>query len=233
MRSRRNHRLFGIILLNTLLVLLLIVVVFRMGQGRPERDVTTFPGLWAATAASSGGTYIATGSFDNASELFYYLDSQSGRLSAALLARSTPSFCKTYTRNIRADFVQAVQQLKLPLPANPQFLMVTGDGDIRQFGAGEMNKTSKSLAYIAEVSTGLVLVYTIPNEGDRDLEISGGDIIFWTYARLNTGTGELSAPAGVQLPIRAPVPTVPKQPTQPSGRAGSGPEQIKSTGYRW
>ncbi|MDD3587730.1 MAG: hypothetical protein PHQ75_11170 [Thermoguttaceae bacterium] len=233
MNSKRIRQSFSLTLLNTLLILVLLVVAFRTGQPRSNRDPLTLPGLWATTAASGGGSYIATGSFDNTSDLFFYLDSQSGRLSAALLSRSTPSFVKSYTRNIRADLIQATQQLKLPLPANPQFIMATGDGDIRQYGAGEMNKISKSLAYVTEVNSGLVLVYAIPNEGDRDLQINGGEIIFWTYARLNTGTGEASVPVKVQAPGPAQRPVTPKQPAQPSGRKGSTPEQIKSTGFHW
>ncbi|MDO5565393.1 MAG: hypothetical protein Q4G59_01960 [Planctomycetia bacterium] len=233
MNSKRIRQSFSLTLLNTLLILVLLVVAFRAGQTPSDREPAAIPGLWAATAASSGGSYIATGSFDNASDLFYYLDSQSGRLSAALLSRSTPSFVKTYTRNIRTDFTQAVQQLKLPLPVNPQFIMVTGDGDIRQYGAGEMNKIAKSVAYIAEINTGIVLVYAIPNEGDRDLQINGGKIVFWTYARLNTGSGEIPVPAKVQGPGPVQMPAAPKQPAQPAGRKGAAPEQIKSTGFHW
>ncbi|MDO5553878.1 MAG: hypothetical protein Q4G68_08950 [Planctomycetia bacterium] len=148
---------------------------------------SAFPLANATASTLSEGVSLATGSFNGANELLYYLDSQSGRLTAALLARGEQAFTKLYTRNIKADLTQAAGELKMSTPPETRFIMVTGDADIRQVGAGEMNKVSQSFLYVAEINSGIVLVYAIPNEGDRDLTISNGEIIFWTFARLNNG----------------------------------------------
>lgn len=146
--------------------------------------------LLASASCESQGAVLSTGWFNNNTEALYYLDSQSGRLSAGLLSRNDPEFLKTYSRNIKADLQQAVSELKsVPFPQNPTFIMVTGDGDVRNIGAAEMNSLSKSFIYVAEVNTGIVLVYILPTEGDRDLEVENGEIVYWTFARLNAGTG--------------------------------------------
>jgi hypothetical protein len=125
-------------------------------------------------------------------EALYYLDSQSGRLSAALMARSDPEFVKTYTRNIKADLLNSLRLFpNVPAPSRLNFIMVSGDSDARNVGAGDTNSLAKSFLYVAETQTGLVLVYALPQEGDRDLPIDKGEIIFLTCARLNPGTGEV------------------------------------------
>lgn len=150
-----------------------------------------FPiGLSASASCESNGAVLSTGYFNNNVEALYYLDSQSGRLSAALLSRSDPEFVKTYTRNIKADLQKALQDFaNVPVPPRPNFIMVSGEGDARNVGAGEMNNLAKSFIYVAETQTGIVLVYILPLEGNRDLAVNKGEIAFWTYARLNSGTG--------------------------------------------
>lgn len=161
-------------------------LAFYAGMWRGKNSPLELPPVWASASCESEGCVIATGTFAGATEALYYLDSQSGRLSAAILSRSVPAFNKMYTRNIKADLVESLNQLKLPIPAVPRFVMVTGENDVRQVGS-DMSKITKAFVYIAEANTGVVLVYALPNEGDRDLDIQNGEIYFWTYARLNNG----------------------------------------------
>ncbi|MBQ3388949.1 MAG: hypothetical protein IJG60_07035 [Thermoguttaceae bacterium] len=147
-------------------------------------------GLSATASSESSGAVLATGYFNSNVEALYYLDSQSGRLSAALMARSDPEFVKTYTRNIKADLLDSLRLFpNIPAPARPNFIMVSGESDARSVGAGDTNNLAKSFIYVAETQTGLVLVYVVPQEGDRDLPIDKGEIVFLTCARLNPGTG--------------------------------------------
>ncbi len=148
-------------------------------------------GILATASSESSGAVLSTGYFNNNVEALYYLDSQSGRLSAALMARSDPVFVKTYTRNIKADLLDSLRLFpNIAPPQRPNFIMVTGDSDARNVGAGETGNLSKSFVYVAETQTGLVLVYILPQEGDRDLPVDSGEIVFLTCARLNQGTGE-------------------------------------------
>ena len=190
-----------------------LAAAFAIGKstGRTE----SFPwsratGISAVSSCESCGAVISTGYFNNNAEALYYLDSQSGRLSAALLSRSDPEFVKTYTRNIKGDFVEALGSYpNVPVPPRPNFIMVTGDSDIRNVGAGEMNNLAKSFVYVAEVQTGIVLVYILPLEGDRDLAVEKGEIEFWTFARLNTGTGIMVPANSTNPPAAAPAAPAP------------------------
>lgn len=171
-------------------------------------------GLLASASCESNGAVLSTGYFNNNVEALYYLDSQTGRLSAALLSRSDPEFLKTYTRNIKTDLQEALQNFSnVPVPPRPNFIMVSGDGDVRNVGAGEMNNLAKSFIYVAETQTGIVLVYILPLEGDRDLAVNKGEIAFWTFARLTSGTGIIS-------PL----------PTRGGERSGSSAKMIQRSG---
>ena len=108
------------------------------------------------------------------------------------MARSDPDFIKTYTRNIKADLYESLRLYpNVPVPQRPNFIMVSGESDARKVGAGETGNLAKSFIYVAETQTGMVLVYILPQEGDRDLPIDRGEIVFLTSARLNQGTGEI------------------------------------------
>ena len=50
-----------------------------------------------------------------------------------------------------------------------------------------MTVFSKSFVYVAEINTGVVLVYALPGANERDLLVKDGEIVFWTCARLNDG----------------------------------------------
>lgn len=164
-------------------------------NSRSERSFST--GLLTTASCAANGATISTGSFNGNTEVLYYLDSQSGRLTAGLLSRSDPTFIKTYARNVKADLQASVEKLQnVTMPQNPTFIMVSGDSDIRNIGAGEMNNLAKTFIYVAEINTGIVLVYVLPLVGDRDIAVDWGEITFWTSARLNSG-GAPRAEAGV------------------------------------
>ena len=170
-----------------------------------------------ATASSEGdGVVVATGSFNANVEAFYYLDSQSGRLSAAVVSRSTPAFQKSFSRNLKNDLVEAAQQLQISVPASPKFLMVTGESDSNKVGS--LGDVAKSLVYVAEINSGIVLVYALPGANSRDLLVSSGEIVLWTFARLNDGLQNSSVGANPQ--------------PSGAGQAGNEPQLIDSGFYR-
>lgn len=152
--------------------------------------------VFASASSESDGVIVATGTFGANVDALYYLDSQSGRLSAAVVSRSAPSFQKSFSRNLKGDLVKAAEQFNVSVPTSPKFLMVTGEADIRNVGS--VGNLSKSFVYVAEINTGVVLVYALPGANERDLLVQDGEILFWTCARLNEGLQ--SAPVQIQQP---------------------------------
>lgn len=141
--------------------------------------------VFAAASSESDGVIISTGAFGSNVEALYYLDSQSARLSAAVVSRTSPSFQKSFSRNLKSDLAEAAKQFNVSVPVAPKFLLVTGESDVRNVGA--VGNLSKSFAYVAEINSGIVLVYALPGSNDRDLLVQDGEILFWTCARLNEG----------------------------------------------
>lgn len=162
--------------------------------------------VFAASSSESDGVVLATGAFGSSAEAMYYLDSQSGRLSAALLSRSAPEFQKTFSRNVKNDLVEAANQLQIPVPTTPKFLMTTGETDVRNVGA--RGALSNAFVYVAEINSGLVLVYALPGANERDLAVAGGEIVFWTFAQLNEG---LQGATAVGIPQAQPQNAAPAQ----------------------
>ncbi len=171
----------------TLLSAGLAICGFMAGERVADHDGQTnvqIP-VMATASSESDGVIVATGSFSANVEAMYYLDSQSGRLSAGLVSRTAPVFQKSYTRNIKNDLAEAAEQLQISVPSSPKFLMVTGEADVRNVGSAA--NMSRSLVYVTEINSGLVFVYALPGVSDRDLVVSNGEILLWTYARLNDG----------------------------------------------
>ena len=162
--------------------------------------------VFAASSSESDGVVLATGAFGSNAEAMYYLDSQSGRLSAALLSRSAPEFQKTFVRNVKNDLVLAANETGVPVPTTPKFLMTTGETDVRNVGA--RGALSNAFVYVAEINSGLVLVYALPGANERDLAVAGGEIVFWTFAQLNEG---LQGAAAVGIPQAQPQNAAPAQ----------------------
>ena len=152
--------------------------------------------VFASASSESDGVIVATGSFGANIEAMYYLDSQSGRLSAAVISRSAPSFQKLFSRNLKGDLVKTAEQFNVSVPTAPKFLMVTGETDTRNVGS--VGNLSQSFVYVAEINTGIVLVYALPGANERDLLVQDGEIAFWTCARLNEGLQ--NAPLQMQQP---------------------------------
>jgi len=172
-------------------LILLPIIGWYFGS-RPSEPI----GVAASASCETAGVTLSTGSFNSDTEALFYLDSQGGSLTAGLLSRTDPGFVKTYKRNVKADLQQIVSTLSnASMPRNPSFLMVTGDGDTRKVGAAENNSLSKCFIYVAEINTGIVLVYAIPVEGDRDIAVEWGDLILWSSARLSNGFPNASAAA--------------------------------------
>lgn len=174
--------------------------------------------VFASASCESDGVSIATGAFGSNVEAMYYLDSQNARLSAAVISRDAPSFQKSFSRNLKNDLVEAAQQFNVAVPTTPKFLMVTGDSDVRNVGT--VGNLSKSLVYIAEINSGIVLVYALPGANERDLLVQDGKIVFWTCARLNEGAQN--------IPVGAP------QPADGAGANGAenDPQRINTGFFR-
>ena len=181
----------------------LAICGFVLGKQKTADVADLFPvaPVFATASSESDGVVIATGTFSANVEAMYYLDSQSGRLSAGLISRSAPVFQKSFTRNLKNDLVEACEQIQLPIPTVPKFLMITGESDIRNVGAS--SNMSRSLLYVSEINTGLVFVYALPGSNDRDLVVDNGEIILWTFARLNDGLQtsamNIQQPGGKQI----------------------------------
>jgi hypothetical protein len=116
-------------------------------------------GLWPnvplhATATHGSERFaIATGPVDGSVEAIYVLDYLTGDLRAVVINNLLGRFNAFFSYNIAGDF--NVTDAK-----NPKFLMVTGLADVPR-GYGR-NIQTRSVVYIAEVSSGQVAAYAIP-----------------------------------------------------------------------
>ncbi len=174
------------------------VAILALGYYLGKNDSSFIP-VSATASCETAGVVLATGAFNNDTEILYYIDSQAGQLTAGLLSRSEPGFVKTYRRNLKADLQQSIASTPgVSMPINPTFLMVTGDGDARRIG-GEIGNPSEGFVYVAEVNTGIVLVYVVSIDGDRDLSVDWEELTLWTSARLNVGT-RISSPQEISTP---------------------------------
>lgn len=176
-------------------------------------NVETVSPVLATSSSEDSGVVIATGYFNSNIEALYYLDSQSGRLSAALISRSEPAVQKSYVRNIKTDLAEAAQQLQVPAPTSPKFIMTTGDVDVRNVGS--VANLSKAFLYVAEINSGIVIVYALPGANERDLLVTNGEIVRWTFARLSDG-----------------LQASPTAPVQPAADHQGAPQLIDSGFYR-
>ncbi len=140
--------------------LLVAVVLLGMFWGRtpiPEQ------GIQAAASDRSGRLVLATGYVAPDVEAVYCLDQLTGRLSAGVLSRKDGKFQGLYERNLNSDLAEVLRQKNVttPLSVAPQYTMVTGEIDTEKRGAS-LWRVAKSVVYVAEVNTGMLLVYTVP-----------------------------------------------------------------------
>lgn len=100
---------------------------------------------------------IATGTVTPGLEAIYVLDFVTGELQALLLDRQTGRFTVRVARNVANDFFEVRPR------QTPQYLMVTGDADLRTGG----QVLATAVLYVAELTTGQLVAYTFPFAGDR------------------------------------------------------------------
>ncbi len=137
-------------------------------------------GLWPdaplhATATDRVDNFaIATGFVDDEIEAVYFLDFLTGTLRVAVVSNVMPSFQARYEANINADLANVVAFInaggegrnrsvtgQIQLPQTPNYLMVTGVADLRR-GASARQRPGRSLVYVAETNTGILLAYAVP-----------------------------------------------------------------------
>jgi hypothetical protein len=117
-------------------------------------------GLWPHTPLHAVATdrldtfAIATGPVDEDVEAVYFLDFLTGDLKALVVSKIGGKFRAFFTYNVLAD-------LGVDLRKNPRFLMVTGLANLRARG-GTNVQPSRSIVYVAEVTSGKVAAYAVP-----------------------------------------------------------------------
>ena len=142
---------------------------------------------------------IATGIVDENIEAVFLLDSLTGTLRGAVLSNQAAGFRARYETNVLADLARAVTDVnvriagenaarkregavlrpEVRLPQAPRFMMVTGATDLRR-GAARA-QPGKSVVYVAEATTGIVLAYAVPwSATDHQTNrASVGTLILW------------------------------------------------------
>jgi hypothetical protein len=122
---------------------------------------------------------IATGVVEPEVEAFLFLDSQTGTLRAAVPSiRQRGGFQATWQCNLNADLATVVGRVnaaikaqnaarrggaalpEIQVPDRPKYMMVTGLLDIPQ-GPSQLTP-GRSLVYVTEATTGVVLAYALP-----------------------------------------------------------------------
>lgn len=161
-----------------------------------------FGGLWPdsplhATATDRVQNFaIASGFVDDESEAIYVLDFLTGKLRAAVVSNRLPGgFQARYEADINADLTGVITTMnagagtkhnrghvgaEIQLPQTPSYLMVTGMADLKR-GSSSRERPSRSLIYVYETNTGVMLVYAIPwsMEAHAANQPSGGPLILW------------------------------------------------------
>ena len=110
--------------------------------------------LHAVATDRSESFAMCTGYLDLDVEAVYFLDFLTGDLRAAALSKQTGQFHAFYQYNVNAD-------LGVDPSKSPRYMMVTGVADLRTT-AGRTVAPSKSICYVAEVTSGMVAAYAIP-----------------------------------------------------------------------
>ncbi len=138
-----------------LFFLLLLGLIFFRGE-RSDNNIAS-----SATDRSEN-LILATGYVASDLEAVYLLDQTTGRLSAGVLSRRSGKFQGLFERNINQDLAEVLQKKGIgPLTSAPQYMLVTGELDAESRGTS-LWKVAKSVVYIAEANSGMLLVYTIP-----------------------------------------------------------------------
>lgn len=163
-------------------------------------------GLWPHVPLHAVGTdrleniTISTAFLDDQLEAFCFLDSMTGMLMAALPSRkSSGPFQSTWVANVNVGLREALATMNggpqgkrtaarpaIELPKNPRFLMVSGMFDLTKTSGRE--RPGRSVLYVVEVNTGIVLAYVI--SWSPELHASGqpyqGRLALWSFGQLAT-----------------------------------------------
>ncbi len=97
---------------------------------------------------------MATGPVDNEVEAVYFLDFLTGDLKAWVLGKQPLTWTGYFYRNVAVDLGVDPQK-------NAKYLMTTGLASLRRAG-GSRYQWSASMCYVAEVTSGKVVAYSIP-----------------------------------------------------------------------
>jgi len=128
------------------------VVIGVSAIGRPE----PLPLPVFATATHGQDNFaICTGELEDGIEAIYFLDFLSGELRAAAMNIRTRRFQAFYQRSIVNDL--GTKEVK-----NPRYLMVSGIADLQR-GAGAQQRVGRAVVYVAELNSGVCVVYAVPS----------------------------------------------------------------------
>jgi len=164
-------------------------------------------GLWPhvplhAVATDRAGTVAVTTAFvDDSVEAFFYLDSMTGMLMGAVPARQAGGrpFQSTWVANLNSDFAGVIKTINaagagrrgaataaVNLPKSPQYLLTSGAIDIR--GTTGRERPGRSILYVAEANTGIVMAYMIwwSPELHSNGQIYQGRLALWSFASMPT-----------------------------------------------
>ena len=120
-------------------------------------------GMWPQTPVYALSTHgqdnfaMCTGYMDDQVEGVYVLDSLTGDLQCAVASIQNGKFASLFKYNLAKDFPGAAK--------NPKYLLVSGDANIRA-GAGAGNiAPSRSMVYVAELTSGHINSYAVAWNG--------------------------------------------------------------------
>lgn len=112
--------------------------------------------LHGSTAATVEGFSICTAELEPGYEGIYYLDYQTGDLSAAFIHPRTYKFTNLYKYNILKDFADA---------KTPKFMMISGSSPMIYT---QNLRPSNGIVYVVEVTSGIVCAYAAPYLTNRE-----------------------------------------------------------------
>ena len=141
---------------------------------------------------ATGKVFIRLGSLaENANvnysslDAIYTLDQNTGQLMAGLVAREGQGFQGLFQANLHQGLASVMQTAgdQMPFPQRPRYTMVTGEVTIPN-QAGSNWQVPQGVVYIHELTTGYLMVYTIPWDGSYFRRgQSEGQMILWTAQR--------------------------------------------------
>jgi hypothetical protein len=152
-------------------------------------------GLWPQTplhAVSTDRTQniiVATGLVDSNVEAVFYLESLTGTLRGGVPSIGTKlgPLQASWMANVAADMAASRERFRIQQPSEPRYVMVTGLIDLRAQASGV--RAGKSMVYVAEVNSGVLLAYMVPwsanfHESNKPYV---GQLVLWNAVPMATG----------------------------------------------